>query len=137
MRRSLYTPSPRGDGEWFLLLMLACGLAWLLTGCSNLREKSVAAAGTVSAVKIETSGSASTGTPTPSILMGGAAYAFADSPAGANQPVFVRAARKSFISQLFNLGTDDSVVIYIGTSNESSVETVTRIKVFMEGDQTK
>jgi hypothetical protein len=122
---------PRNLSEGALLIVILVGIACaMLSGCANLKDKSVAFGGTVSAVKIETSGSASTGTPTPSVLMGGAAYAFADSPSNDNRPVFVRAARSSFLSQIFGLGLDDSATIYIGTSGESPEATAARMKAF-------
>jgi hypothetical protein len=123
---------PRTLTDYALILVLLAGLLCAMAGCSALADKSVAMAGTVSAVKIETSGSASTGTPTPTILMGGAAYAFADSPADANQPVYVRAARTSFFSQLLGMGLDDSATIYIGTKGESAAETSARLRALTD-----
>jgi hypothetical protein len=101
---------------------------YMACGCSSLKDKTVAAGGTVSALKIESSGSASTGTPTPTVMLGGAAFAFADSPDTDRKPVYVRAARSSFLSRLFRAGLDDSVEIYIGCPGESADATVTRIK---------
>ena len=129
--RDLCDMLPRSIGEYTLLMIILIGIACaMLSGCANLKDKSVAFTGTVSAVKIETSGSAGTGTPTPSVLMGGAAYAFADSPASDNRPVFVRAARSSFLSQIFGLGLDDSATIYIGTSGETAEATTERMRAF-------
>lgn len=98
------------------------------SGCSSLKDKSVAAAGTVSAVKIESSGGTNTGTPMPNVLMGGAAFAFADSPDTDRRPIFVRAARTSFLSRLFGATMDDSATIYIGCPGESADDTAKRIK---------
>jgi len=107
---------------------LLCVLA--AAGCSSLERKSVAMGGTVNALKIETSGSSSTGTPTPNILMGGATFAFADSPDTDRRPVFVRAARSSFFNSIFGGGMDDSATIYIGTPDETADETVARMQSF-------
>lgn len=113
--------------QYALFCLLAIGAALILFGCSNLHDKSVGMAGTVSAIKIESSGGTSTGTALPNVLMGGAAFAFADSP-DSDRPVYAHAERSSIISKLFGLGMDDSATVYIGTANESADDTVKRLK---------
>lgn len=110
-----------------VLSVFMFGAALILFGCSSLREKSVGMAGTVSAIKIESSGGTSTGTALPNVLLGGAAFAFADSP-DSDRPVYAHAERSSIISKLFGLGMDDSATVYIGTANESADDTVKRLK---------
>jgi len=111
-----------------IIVAMFVAAAFLAGGCASLREKSVAAAGTVSAVKIEAAGGSSTGTPLPNVLMGGAAFAFADSPDSDRRVMFVRAARSSVLSKIFGLGLDDSATIYIGSPDETAAETEARVK---------
>jgi hypothetical protein len=118
-----------------VLILGALLFALSSVGCSNLKDKSVGVAGTISAVKIETSGGSNTGTPMPNILMGGSAFAFADKPQTDTSPIYVRAARTSFLSQIFRLGMDDSAMIYIGTPGETAEQTDARLKALNEADK--
>lgn len=126
---------PRNHVELILIVLVIISVFVLICGCSNLKEKSVGMAGTISAVKIETSGGSNTGTPMPNILMGGSAFAFADKPQTDSSPIYVRAARASFLSQVFRLGLDDSAMIYIGIPNETADETAARLKALKESDK--
>ena len=115
------------DFKYYFLCAATIGAAVILFGCANLKEKSVGAAGTVSAIKIESSGGASTWTALPNVLLGGAAFAFADSP-DSDRPVYAHAERSSIISKIFGLGMDDSATVYIGTANETAEDTAKRLK---------
>lgn len=115
--------------KWMALCIVWVAILVLLSSCASLENKAVGAAGTVSAIKIESAGGSTTGTPLPNVLLGGAAFAFADSP-DSGRPVYARAARSSIISKLFGLGMDDEAVVYIGVHNESAAETASRLKAF-------
>jgi hypothetical protein len=127
-------PAPRNDGEWFTLLILLCGMAWLLLGCANLRDKSFGAAGTISAVKIESSGGANTGTILPNVLVGGAALAVATSPASDPRSVYAGASRSSILSKVFGLGVEDSACVYISAPGETASETAIRLQALTRAD---
>lgn len=103
-----------------------------IMGCNA--DKTYSGAGTVSAFKLETTGSAATGTLAPNLMLGGAAYAGVGSPANENRPIFLHAVRKSIFTVIFGVDAGDSATIYIGTKNETAAETVARINAFQSID---
>lgn len=102
-----------------------------LAGCASLAGKAVGAAGAVDALKIESSGSTSTGTPTPNIIAGGAVSAVATSPSMEDgktaAPVFSYARRSSFFGSLFGLDCDTIAAVYIGSPGETAADTAARM----------
>jgi hypothetical protein len=119
----------------YFVLAVAIGIATAaLCGCASLSGKSVGGAGTVSAIKIETAGSAASGSPLPNVMLGGAAFAVATSPDSERRPIYARAARSSIISRLFGLGMDDCAVVYIGVPDETADETAIRVNALRAGE---
>lgn len=113
-------------------IMMAAGT----TGCAALENKSFASAGGVDAMKVETSGSTSTGTILPNIIVGGAVSAIATSPAVDQEkttaPVFSKAKRNSFFGELFGIDCSTTALVYIGTPGESADETVKRMEAIQK-----
>lgn len=103
-----------------ILILFLVTSSIILSGCASLEHKTVAAAGTVTALKLESAGSASTATPLPNILVGGAAMAFATSPDSERRPVYVSAKRTSTFAQWFGLGVSDEATIYIGAPGDTA-----------------
>lgn len=119
----------------FCTMFAAAGMI-LFTGCASLENKSFAAAGGVDAMKVETSGSTSTGTILPNITVGGAVSAIATSPAmeqgKTTAPVFSKAKRNSFFGELFGIDCSTTALVYIGTPGETADETAKRMKAIQE-----
>lgn len=120
--------------------LMGCGLFCLaaicalliFTGCTALADKAVGVAGGVDAVKIETTGSTSTGTLLPNITVGGAVSAIATAPSIENgktsAPVFTMSRRNSFFGELFGIDSSTTAMAYIGTPGESAADTAKRVE---------
>lgn len=102
----------------------------LLTACTS--DKTYTAAGTVSAIKLETSGSVSSGTIFPNFILGGSAYAVSGIPSTENKPVILYACRQSLFEQIFNLSAGDTAIVYVGTKGETAEETQYRILAYKD-----
>ncbi len=122
------------DMEWgkVIGLIVCFGMViFMMTGCTALTEKAVAAAGGVDAVKLETSGSTSTGTILPNITLGGAVSAVATAPGvedgKTGAPVFSWSKRNTLFGELFGLDCSTQAMVYIGVPGETASDTKTRI----------
>lgn len=85
----------------------------LCTSCVT-EHKAVGAGATVTALRVESSGSVQSGTPLPNIMLGGGAVAYASSPNG--QPVHVVAERRSWLGGVLGIEAGDRVEIVIGAA---------------------
>lgn len=89
-----------------------------------------------SKLKVETSGSTSTGTVLPNIIAGGAVSAIATSPAVDEgktvAPVFSKAKRNSFFGELFGIDCSTTAIVYIGTPGETAEETAKRMEAIQK-----
>lgn len=111
---------------------LAFTLVLLLSGCAALETKAVAVASGVDAVKIETTGSVSTGTVLPNIIMGGAVNSICTAPVMDNgktaQPTYSKSRRNSFFGSLFGVDNTTETIAYTGVPGETADETAKRCK---------
>ena len=122
--------------KFFISTIFSAAAIFIFTGCAALENKSFASAGGVDAMKVETSGSTSTGTILPNIIVGGAVSAIATSPAVDQEkttaPVFSKAKRNSFFGELFGIDCSTTALVYIGTPGESADETVKRMEAIQK-----
>lgn len=106
-------------------------LVLTLCACASLSEKSVAVASRVDALKIETSGSASSGTISPNIMVGGGANCLSTSRAFLDSeravPTFSYSSSGSFFGSLFGLDVSSTTMTYTGSVDESAAETAARL----------
>lgn len=102
----------------------------ILTGCAALETKAVAVASGVDAVKIETTGSVTTGTVLPNIIMGGAVNSICTAPAmdagKTAQPTYSKSRRNSFFGSLFGVDNTTETIAYTGVPGETADETAKR-----------
>jgi hypothetical protein len=95
-----------------------------------LSNKSVALAGSAQAVKLESTGGATSGTVAPNVLIGGGNTAIGTSPNNEDKPVFAYSQSNSLLTSIFSGSASGISYIYIGISGEKADETEKRIKVF-------
>ena len=118
-----------------VILALAALAAILLPGCTALENKAVGIGSSVDALKIETTGSTSSGTILPNLIAGGAVNTLATAPA--IQVVFVRSRRNSFFGELFGIDASTESISYIGAPNETPEATAARFEAFAKVTATK
>lgn len=111
---------------------LAFTLVLLLSGCAALETKAVAVASGIDAMKVETTGSVSSGTVLPNIIVGGAVNSICTAPimdAGKTaQPTYSKSRRNSFFGSLFGVDNTTETIAYTGVPGETADETVKRCK---------
>ena len=95
---------------------------------SLLTEKTFAAAGSVQGVKVETTGSTSTGTVLPNFFSGGGNSVVLSSPREDNRPVFCYSKSISLLGSLTNSKAFGVSFVYKGIQGETAKETAERIK---------
>jgi hypothetical protein len=124
-----------------VILALAALAAILLPGCTALENKAVGIGSSVDALKIETTGSTSSGTILPNLIAGGAVNTLATAPAiqegTQTQVVFVRSRRNSFFGELFGIDASTESISYIGAPNETPEATAARFEAFAKVTATK
>jgi len=111
------------------LLALGCGLA--LTGC--LADKAVACSNGIDGLKVETTGSASSGSmPMPNVWYAQDCFSYASAPSlpkdATTQVVFTYAKKRSFLGSLFGVDDTAETMSYIGAPNETANDTEKRVK---------
>ncbi len=118
-----------------IFAIITFGIAIMISGCASLEDKAVAIGSAVDTLKIETTGSTTSGTLLPNLIMGGAVSAIATSPLitktngdKTSSPVYVKVKRTSIFAAIFNLDATTESVCYIGIPGESSDETLKRIE---------
>lgn len=94
-------------------------------------DKTYGAAGSVSAVKIDSAGSTATGTPLPNVFMGGGNTAFASTPSEENRPVVIYTSSCSILGSLTSASAKSISFIYFGLKGEKASETVSRLTAFL------
>lgn len=102
------------------------------TGCANLENKAVAIAGSVNGIKVETTGSTTTGTVMPNAMIAAGMTALATSPLveTGNKtvcPVFIRIKQNSLIGAIFGIDNSTEIIEYIGIPGESAADTAKRV----------
>jgi len=109
---------------------LAVTLAIIMTGCAALETKAVAIASGIDAMKIETTGSVSSGTVLPNIIVGGAVNSVCTAPAMDSgktaQPTYSKSRRNSFFGSLFGIDNATETIAYTGVPGETADETAKR-----------
>lgn len=117
---------------WILITLGAIALSTCMTGCAGLEDKAVAVAGGIDAMKIETTGSISSGTVLPNIIVGGAVNSVCTAPAVDNgktaQPTYSKSRRNSFFGSLFGVDNTTETIAYTGVPGETADETAKRCK---------
>ncbi len=113
------------------LFFVAVTLCIAVAGCESLAGKAVAVGSGVDALKVETTGSVSSGTFLPNVIAGGAVNTLATAPsvpAGTlTQVVYVHTRRNSFFSEVFGIDASTESVSYIGSAGESADDTAKRL----------
>ena len=116
--------------EKVVIMLGLVALSTCLTGCAGLEDKAVSMASAVDAVKIETTGSVSSGTVLPNIIMGGAVNSICTAPAWTGkitaQPTYSKSRRNSFFGSLFGIDNTTESISYIGVPGETAEETAKR-----------
>ena len=124
-----------------VILALAALAAILLPGCTALENKAVGIGSSVDALKIETTGSTSSGTILPNLIAGGAVNTLATAPAiqegTQTQVVFVKSRRNSFFGELFGIDASTESISYIGAPNETPEATAARFEAFAKVMKTR
>lgn len=117
-----------------LFLSVLASVLVSVTGCTALENKAVGIGSSVDALKIETTGSTSSGTILPNLIAGGAVNTLATAPAiqegTQTQVVFVRSRRNSFFGELFGIDASTESISYIGAPNETPEATAARFEAF-------
>ncbi len=107
-------------------------LVLLLSGCAALETKAVAVASGIDAMKVETTGSVSSGTVLPNIIVGGAVNSICTAPVMDNgktaQPTYSKSRRNSFFGSLFGVDNMTETIAYTGVPGETADETAKRCK---------
>lgn len=98
---------------------------------SAARHKDFAMGGAVTAVKVETTGSTSSGTPLPNFIIGGGASGIASSPSESKRPVINITRSAGVLSSLTNGSAYSGTTNYIGVPNETAAETKARLTALL------
>ena len=109
----------------------------MLTGCANLEQKSFVNNTSADGMKIETSGSMTTGTILPNLWFGGIINQLATVPVlpatdkdgkpNVSQFLYMRTIRNSFFGSLFGVQDTTESITYIGAIGESAEDTAKRV----------
>ena len=114
---------------WILIVMGLCLLSTCLTGCASGKAVAIASNGTV--VKLETTGSTTSGTIAPNVLLGVVQNSIATAPAlkeGEKTQVSIAYTEShSWIAEIFGLTSITRTFSYIGLPGESAEQTKIRL----------
>lgn len=104
---------------------------------SLLTEKTVAAAGSVQAAKVETTGSTSSGTLLPNFIIGGGNSAIMTSPKDDDRPVMAYSKSTSLLGSLASVSASGISFVYKGISGETAEQTEKRVAALktLSGDE--
>ncbi len=94
---------------------------------SVLTEKTVVTAGSTSAVKLESTGSTSSGTITPNFLVGSGTGSVSTCPQKNNKVAIGMSWSAGILSSISNASASSGSFTYIGADGESAAETETRL----------
>ncbi len=105
-------------------------MVFSVVGCAALETKAVAIASGIDAMKVETTGSVSSGTVLPNIILGGAVNSICTAPVmdtgKTAQPTYSKSRRNSFFGSLFGVDNTTETIAYTGVPGETADETVKR-----------
>lgn len=105
-------------------------MVFFVVGCAALETKAVAIASGVDAMKVETTGSVSSGTALPNIILGGAVNSICTAPAmdagKTAQPTYSKSRRNSLFGSVFGIDDHTETIAYTGVPGETADETVKR-----------
>lgn len=114
-----------------LILLLTLAAA-SLTGCSALSDKAVAIASNGTAIRVETTGSTSSGTISPNLLLGTVQNSIATAPAldqdKSTQISVAYTESGSFFGSLFGIDAKTRTFSYIGLPAEDAAQTKARLE---------
>ncbi len=102
------------------------------TNNSVLTEKTVVTAGSTSAVKLESTGSTSSGTITPNFLVGSGTGSVSTCPQKNNKVAIGMSWSAGILSSISNASASSGSFTYIGADGESAEETKTRLNAVVE-----
>jgi len=102
------------------------------TSESPLTNKSLATGGSFTAVKLESTGSTTSGTPTANFCVGGGTAGLSSSPKDNDRPVISVSWSAGVLSSIFNASATSGTVTYIGTKNETAKETEIRVNALLK-----
>ncbi len=97
------------------------------SSASPLKDKSITTGGSFTALKIESTGSATSGTPTANIAIGGGCAGIASSPKDDDRPVMGMSWSCGILSSLTSASASSGEIRYIGLKNESAADTQKRL----------
>lgn len=113
-------------------ILIPSALLLALAACASLSEKSVAVATRTDALRIESSGSAASGTLAPNIVVGGASNCVSTSKAFLDSeravPTFAYSESASFFGSLFGLDVGSKSMTYTGAVDETAEEIAARLR---------
>lgn len=118
--------------EILTAILLGFAAALLCAGCASLKDKSVSVASRADALRIESSGSAQSGTISPNIMVGGGgnsistSHAFTDSEKAVRTISYTKST--SFFGSLFGLDLGSETLTYTGTTDETGKDVAAIIR---------
>jgi len=117
--------------KFTLALTVVLLTLWCVTGCSSLSAKAVGIASNGTAIKIETTGSATSGTVLPNLLIGTVQNSIATAPAikegGKTQVVVSYTESQSALSAVFGHTAVTRTFSYVGLPAETAEQTKARL----------
>lgn len=119
------------------LIIAAIAATVTLAGCYNLEQKAVSVNTTADGIKVETAGSASTGTVLPNLCFAELITQVATVPVlpatdkdgkpNVSQVLYQKTVRNSFLGSVFGIDNKTTAITYIGPIGESADDTVKRV----------
>jgi hypothetical protein len=129
--RTIIKKLRRNKMKKLTLAIATLAIVGILAGCTSLQNKTFGAAGSVQAVKIETTGSTSTGTLLPNVILGGANSAIATMPEAQNRRVLSYSKSSSILGSLTSASSGGISFVYISAVGETVDETAKCVTSFM------
>lgn len=116
-------------------LITVCAVFFV--GCAGLEHKTVANNTSADGIKVESTGSATTGTLLPNLWLGAIINQFATVPVlsatdadgkpNISQFLYMHTIRNSFLGSVFGINDATESIIYIGAVGESAEDTIKRV----------
>ena len=94
---------------------------------SPLAKKAFSTGSAFTAVLVETSGSTTTGTPTPNVFIGGGCHAISSVPKDKDCPTFSCSWSSGIFNSLTNSSASSGSFSYVGVEQETGAETLKRV----------
>jgi hypothetical protein len=105
-------------------------------GGVSVANKTIVAGGGARMIKVESSGSTSTGTLTPNVLLGDTNTATLIVHKDDDRPYFIYTKSMSLLSSLFSASASGITIIYRGLVGETAEQTVKRVNALMPTEKT-